>query len=691
MAFLAALYAVAVFLSSCLLFLAEPMVAKRLLPRLGGSAAVWTTCLVFFQTTLLLGYLYAHWLVTRLRPRTQAHVHSVVLAASLMLLVVTIGPGPHAFSSHPILSVFWLLTALIGLPFFALSATSPLLQAWYANSIATTTTEASVTHQDAATNQAMPAFRLFALSNLASLLALVAYPALIEPHFALHAQTVAWSIGFVIFVVAAVAVVWQSSRLNTPATEPADFSRPGSRPPVSTRAVWILLAACGSLLLCAVTSYLGQNVAAIPLLWVLPLATYLLSFVLAFNGTRFYPRWLMLRLVAVALGSVGYLLYDTHVSLRLQLTVPFFVVTLFVACLFCHGELHRLRPSSQYATSFYLSIAAGGALGAFFVGIIAPVFFSANYELACSLILTAAAALIVTWEQGTAWRLFWLAGVVATFALLFIEAQSYSEDTTVQLRSFYGTLRVRKALHPPGATLIRTLLHGTITHGTQIFGNDLRTTPTTYYAYDSGVGIALRLCCGEQPRRVGVIGLGAGTLAAYGRRGDVFRFYEIDPLVEQLAREVFTYIRESPAAIQVVIGDGRLSLAAEPPQEFDVLVIDAFSGDAVPVHLLTTQAMALYQRHLRPGGILAFHISSQYLNLAPVVWQQANYAGLPVVLIDSHDNEARGEFSADWVLVTANKDFLSRPEVRHDAKEIEIINGLRLWTDDYNSLLPLLK
>ncbi len=376
-----------------------------------------------------------------------------------------------------------------------------------------------------------------------------------------------------------------------------------------------------------------------------------------------------------------------------MLSLPFYCLALFIACLFCHAELHRLRPSPHQATSFYLLIAAGGALGSIFVGVMAPMMFSANYELACGLVLAAVLALAVTWSQGIGWRLFWSAASLGiTAVLLFVQARGDGEHTIARLRNFYGTLRVTEDLAPPFKGVTRLLYHGTTRHGSQIFTDELRTTPTTYYAHDSGIGLALDLCCGERPRRVGVIGLGTGTLAAYGRKGDVFRFYDINPLVERIARNLFSYVRESAATIEVVSGDARLSLAGEPSQRYDVLVVDAFSGDAIPVHLLTTQALDLYLRHLRPGGIIAFHVSNNFLELSPVVLQQAEHAGLQVAFVRSGDDEeGTGEYGSDWVLVTSNRDFLSQRAVAGAATPIAAKAGLRLWTDDYNSVLPLLK
>jgi spermidine synthase len=459
------------------------------------------------------------------------------------------------------------------------------------------------------------------------------------------------------------------------------------------------MAAGGALLLSAVTSHLSQNIAAIPLLWIIPLTVYLLTFVIAFNG-KLYWRWVVVCLLAIALGLVGYMIValekgndiDKYIPLSsIRWSIPIFCATLFIACLFCHGELYRRRPAPRYTTQYYLLIAAGGALGSMFVGVCAPYIFLGSYEMAWSLVYTAALAAAILWKDHWSWRLFWPAMAAGMIVVVVMQVRAYGENTIVQVRSFYGTMRVLQESDAE-AGMYRTLVHGTIQHGTQYFGSeDDRTSPTTYYVHNSGIGLALDLCCKNRPRRVGMIGLGAGTLAAYGKPGDVFRFYEIDPNVERIARNIFTYLRDSKAKIEIVTGDARLSMEAEPPQQYDVIAVDAFSGDAIPVHLLTAEAVQLYRRHLRPGGVLAFHVSNSYLDLGPVVAQEAEHAGLSAVMVSSPDDEYTGGYAADWVLITANRDFLSIPKVSEAANKIAPKPGLRLWTDDYSSLWPIVK
>jgi len=690
------LYSIAIFLGSFLLFLIEPIAGKRLLPLLGGSAAVWTACLVFFQTTLLLGYSCAHWIATRFQAKGQAFAYFGLLLAAAVQASLQLHPQLHASTANPILSVFTVLATLIGLPFVVLSATNPLLQSWFSRTFATAAI--SGTSREQTIEVITPPYRLFALSNFGSLLALVVYPWLVEPRLSLSAQTLGWFAGFVVFACASVAIVWMMVLAAHTASRVQAFRKEHkedtvqAQPTREQRLLWLLLPACGSVLLCAFTNHLSQNVAAIPLLWIVPLIAYLLSFVWAFNGERFYPRKLMLPVVAVFLAALGAKLYlGDRLTTPLWFTILFYSVSLFVLCLACHAELYRLRPSPRHATSFYLLIAAGGALGSVFVGIAAPVIFHANYELFWGLILATVLFLAVTWNAGLVTRLFWATATAGMVILTLVQVQLNNEGAMDQLRNFYGTLRVTEDLESETTAYTRTLYHGTITHGTQVFTDELRMTPTTYYGHDSGVGLALDLCCNQRARRVGIIGLGTGTLAAYGRKGDVFRFYDINPLVEKIARYRFTYLRETPAAVEIVPGDARVSLAAEPYQAYDILVVDAFSGDAIPVHLLTREAFQLYLRHLRPDGILAVHVSNQFLDLPPVVRQEADAAGLRSVLVSSGEDEEIGVYSSDWVLVTRNNDFLTLQKVAGPRKQIDPLPGLRLWTDDYNSLLPLLK
>jgi hypothetical protein len=671
MKLLRSLYAFTIFLSAFLLFVVEPMVAKQLLPTLGGSSAVWTTCLVFFSIVLLLGYLYAHWISSRFPPRQQAIIHILLLTAALMMLGVRVSPTTSAVSYHPALTVFRVLATVIGLPYLALSATTPLLNSWYAR-----------------TFEGQSPYRLFALSNLASLLALASYPLLIEPRLTMSRQTTWWSTGFLLFAIVCGAIAWQGRRRTI---SPVPVESVGQVLPAAPEVFWFILAMGGGMMLTAVTHHMSENIAAIPLLWLPPLGLYLLTFILAFQGAWQPVRQSMLRLVLVAVASMAYVLRDIRTQLPIMVSVPLFLIALFVICFFLHGELYARRPDTWAMTRFYLVVAAGSAAGTLLVGVIAPLLLPANYDLACTLVVVALIALAATWHDGWGLRMLWVAGATAAIVVLSTQIRQYDDDAVALVRNFYGTLRVRETHLPPQSDTDRQLLNGTIEHGAEWFAPQFLNQPLTYYATNSGLGLAMRLCCGSGTKRVGVIGLGTGTVAAYGNPGDVIRFYEINPLVERLARVWFTFLHDSGAHTDVVLGDARLSLAVEPPQRFNVIVIDAFSGDAIPVHLLTREALALYRRHLEPDGILVFHVSNQYVDLEPVVAAIAKDAGLNAMSVHSHGDEQNGLYFSDWILVTANQAFLSQPEVFNNAFPTHLQANVRLWTDNYSSLLPLLK
>lgn len=710
-----------VFLAAFLLFAVEPMAAKQLLPVLGGASAVWVTCLVFFQTALLAGYLYAHWMARRGR----GWVHLAVLGAAVLVLGTTYLAGPvllgsfgmdvhwsPTVSSHPVRTIFTVLTGSIGLPFLALAATSPLLQVWWARMF----------------GGRVP-YGLFALSNAGSLLGLVSYPVLIEPYLTLATQRALWAFGFGLY---SVLCAWVALRVyGTPARlvvgREAGFSATAAEPPSvemtqfsarknsggaasrSRRWMWFLLPTGAAMQLSAVTSHLSQDVAAIPMLWVLPLGVYLLTFILAFEAPGLYRRWVVGRMLAVLLASLAYALSRVDTTLPIGMAIVFYMVEVFVACWFCHAEAYRLKPDrTDDSTVFYLMVAAGGAAGTFFVAVLSPIIFRANYDLAISFFVTAGLAAIVTWSDGWGQRVLWVTGSALLFALLIALHIGFGRHALMRARNFYGALRVTESqtdtsayeeggakaaasIGDVGTGPVRTLMNGRIRHGTQMLEADRRRVPTTYYGQDSGVGMALRSCCEGRAKRVGVVGLGVGTLAAYGRPGDTFQFYEINPLVEAIARNLFTYMAKSGAEVSVVDGDGRASLERQHAQNFDVLVVDAFSGDAIPLHLLTTEAMQVYRRQLAPGGVLAFHVSNSYLDLSPEIGRLAESVGMEARRVNSFANPADDEYAAVWVLVTADREFLGKQEVVLASSRIVPPESMRVWTDEYSSLLPVMR
>jgi hypothetical protein len=668
------LFASVVFLASFLLFLVEPIAARQLLPILGGSAAVWITCLVFFQIALLLGYLYAHWLARW--PSFTVYISLLLLAVAAAILSALRSLLMENGAAHPILTVFCSLSLSIGLPFLVLSATSPLLQVWWAR-----------------VETGKIPYRLYALSNVGSLLALALYPSVIEPRFTLHAQRLAWCGGFIVFAILStlLAVKTRSAAAPSQAVAEEDLSVPPATR--MHKFLWVLLPMGAAMQLSAVTSYITANVAPIPLLWILPLAVYLLTLILAFQFRLQLPWSIIARVMVVMLAALAYSLTKANGGWPLWLSLLFFLLELFFACLFCHSAATGLRPQcGSEATLFYLLFAAGGALGSFLIGIAAPFVFSVNLDLPITFLVTALLALAVNWSGAWSQRLLWGVASAAMVVLVFMVRRAYEHDTIVAVRNFYAGLRVTEEPSSyPGAT-VRTLMNGSIRHGSQIFGNnELSHTPTTYYTSGSGVGLAVRFCCQGRARNIGVIGLGAGTLAAYGRSGDRIRFYEINPAVPAIAKNTFTYIGGSAALVEIVEGDARTSLARESPQQFDVLVVDAFSGDAIPIHLLTTEALALYRRHLAPNGILAFHISNRHVDLAPAIGLLAASAGLQARRVSTGSSEQPGEFSSSWMLVTADANFFVQPEVSAVAHLPESRPELKVWTDDYSALMPLIR
>ena len=666
------IHAATIFLSSFLLFLVQPLIARLILPWFGGSAAVWTTCMLFFQTVLLAGYAYAHFLHAKVPGRLQPMVHSVLLAAAVALLPIAPGEGwKPAGGEEPISRILLLLGASVGLPYFLLASTSPLLQAWYVR----------------AHPQGNP-YRLFAISNLASLAALAGYPFAVEPVFTAREQVAGWSLLFASFAVLCAAVAWL--------TPPAASSRgeaSGGQQEKSPYVLWLGLSATGSALLLAVTNHLTQNVASVPLLWLAPLTIYLLSFILTFEGQGWYrPRW-MWPVVLVALGVMTGMLVDDRYHYDLEVQLAVFLPGLLIACFFCHGELYRLRPPAEHLTAFYLTVSAGGAIGGVLVAVAAPLVFKGYYELGAALVAAALLAALRFAKVNLAARIASLALLLGVAAGAVYDGFSEQKDLLAASRSFYGVLRVKEYGEPGDEAQLRRLVHGTIMHGEQYMHEKLRRQPTTYYEATSGVGAAIESRQGR-PVRVGVIGLGTGTIAAYGRAGDFYKFYEIDRDVVRIARADFTFLSDSAAQVEIALGDARLTLEREAPQRFDVLAVDAFSSDAIPVHLITRQALAVYLRHAGEDGVVAFHVSNRFLDLVPVVARIAKENGAQAVLVrdDPDEDEDSRRSRTDWVLVSRDPKALQRsPIVKAGAEPPQDRAEWRTWTDDYSNLVQILR
>lgn len=680
------LFAAVVGLGAFLLFQVQFILARIILPWFGGAASVWATCLAFFQVVLLLGYLYAHLLIRRFPPSRQATLHGALLLASLAFLPVLPSPGwKPAGGEPPSARILALLGATVGLPYLLLSATSPLVSAWCARRY-----------------RGEVPYRLYALSNAGSMLALLSYPVAVEPLWSSTRQAWLWSAGYAAFVILCAATAFLSRAdppvPDTPSVVPAEETPPGP----GACLLWAALAACGSALLLSVTGHLTQNVAAIPFLWVLPLAVYLLSFILCFaEGGRHYRRPFYLFLFPPALAACAGLLHKGVDFRDLKVAIAVFGVALFVFCMFCHGELAARKPASRHLTVFYLMVSLGGAFGGAFVGLAAPVLFPGLFELHASLIAVAAlASLVLILDarsgSGAGWGKAVLPATAVVMAIVLTgflgnEVREALRYARVSVRNFYGALRVTDVAAGPGRGTVRKLTHGVINHGVQYLEPGRRRKPTTYYGPDSGAGRALAATRGSAPHRVGVIGLGTGTLAAYGRTGDEYRFYEIDPNVVRLSREEFSYLPDSRASVTVVLGDARLSLERESPGRFDLLVVDAFTSDAIPVHLLTLEAFGLYFAHLKGDGVLAVHVSNKFLDLRPVVRMAAGALGKEARLVDTRDDgEDDNVFGATWVLVTGRKGFFDSPSLSSSAS-IPVRPGQRVWTDGYSNLFRAIK
>jgi hypothetical protein len=679
-----ALYAACIFLSAFLLFEVQPLVAKEILPWFGGSAAVWTTCMLFFQMVLLAGYGYAHWLGGR---RHWVHA-GVLLAGVLLCRIIPWATFKPAGASHPLNDILVLLSVTVGVPYFMLAATSPLLQNWYARQ-----------------HRGTP-YRFFALSNLASMLALLSYPLLIEPLLALHVQAWAWSGAFLVCAALNFALYRSVSGAAPVAPTAAEQSR---APRVRERLLWVALPACASALLLAVTNHITQNIAAIPLFWVVPLAVYLLSFILTFDDPRWYRRSVWLAAFAALVAAMGYAVDERADIQQLAVLMPLFIGGLFACCMVCHGELAGIRPAPRWLTHFYLNVALGGAIGGLFVAVVAPVAFPALWEFPILLVLTPAlilCKLILDHGDGRAaaegltsptpgrprpaWLTFWIPWTAASVTVIALGGYlghglwGYMRGTRVLTRNFYGALAVSDYADPA----VRELSHGTIIHGEQYLDPAKRKTPLTYYSADTGIGLLMTDLEGRGPVSLGVIGLGAGTMAGWGRPGDAVRFYEINRAVLDIARTQFSYLHDCGCEPAVVLGDARLSLEHEPTRQFDVLVVDAFSGDSIPVHLLTREAFAVYFRQLKPDGILAVHVTNTYLNLGRPVAALARSLGREAHLIVNPEDEDTTTFSADWVLI--GTDLAARfPWIRD--KETAVSAGGRIWTDDFSNLWGALR
>ncbi len=721
-------FALTILLGAFLLFQVQPLMSKFILPWFGGCPAVWTTCMLFFQVLLFAGYSYAHLVGSRLSLRRQAIVQAAILAAAVALLPIAPGAGwKPVDSAAPTWRILLVLLATVGLPYFVLSTTSPLVQVWFSRSY-----------------PGRSPYRLYALSNFGALAALLSYPVLFEPAFTLPVQSWLWSGTFAVYVLLCglcAASVWRPGAASDSIAEAATEARSAGIAIANEtsgdhgaagigwgrRMLWLLLPACASLVLLATTNHVCQDVAVVPFLWVAPLSLYLLSFIICFDHQRWYVRGLWSTLAALGILTIcdNSKLLDRLgglVQRDLSLTyVPGLVLclaTMFFICTVCHGELVRLRPPPRRLTEYYLMISAGGAVGGVLVSLVAPLVFTTFFEwkigLAASYVI-AAAVLTLAAARGAlrlgrepagtragrgrlAARVAWTAAVAIVAidgpATLIDWQTNGAKEPVERTRNFYGVISVWEYDRDDPEQHEFRLWHGAITHGEQFVAAQKRRIPTTYYGYRSGAGRAIEYLQTERPQmRVGLVGLGVGTLAAYARQGDSYRFYEINPEVARLAEKYFYYLadaRQRGASTEIVLGDARLSLEREPPQQLDMLVLDAFSGDSIPTHLLTREAFQIFRKHLAPGGVIAVHTTNRHLYLVPVVRGVATDAGLKVARVYTVRDDASHVLGNDWVLLTENEGLLSAipsippPEVHDDF-------SVPVWTDHYSNLFQILK
>lgn len=712
------LFAISIFLSAFLLFQIQPMIGKFILPWFGGTPAVWSTVMLFFQTLLTGGYAYACWLMVRKR-RTAIHVSLIALALIILAALsfvwkspITPGPSwkPQDVAS-PILDIFKLLAVSVGLPYFLLASNSPLMQAWFSRAFP----ERSYA-------------KLYSLSNAGSLLGLLAYPVLVEPNLSLRNQGWMWSVGFAFFGLFAGWIAIQNGRAAVLSKPKPDSASTSLRPSLALMSLWIALSATASLFLLSVTNQISQEVAVIPFLWILPLALYLLSFILTFSGERGYDRKIHTILFIVStILTLFVLLNSTRLHVYWQILA--YCLLLFSACMLSHGELYLLCPEADHLTTFYLMVSIGGALGGLFVSLIAPLIFNGYWEFFVGLAMAIAILLSLrggrrptkqspTSNEGIALpslrlryaplsamarsdisnRARFVFFVFGLATVMLVLMGTYFSGSLYSKRNFYGVIRVREDLlgTPPRPAYL--MAHGITVHGLQFIGAD-RDLPTTYYVKDGGAGLAIL----NHPRygqglKVGMLGVGTGTLAIYGQPGDVYRLYEINPVVTDLAEGrggYFSFVQDSQADVTMALGDARISLEREfvetGSQNFDVLVLDTFSSDSIPVHLVTKEAFALYLEHLAPDGVIAAHITNLHLDLQPVFWQLAKRYGLSMVRIE-YEGDSNGGYASHWILLARDPALLDVTAIQEHAVDLRgYSTSLKLWTDDYSNLFQILK
>ena len=690
-------FALAIFISAFLLFQVQPLIGKFILPWFGGSPAVWTTCMLFFQVTLFLGYAYAHATARWLNVRQQRAIHlSLMIAALAVLPIAPNTAWKPVDSEHPTGRILLLLASTVGLAYFVLSSTGPLLQAWY--------------------SQICPGkspYRLYALSNAGSLLALISYPLIVEPLWPSTFQAHVWSVIFLVFaLLCGICALWLGQH-SAPVVYHAVEVAAETPPSLWRRTVWLLLPACSCLMLVATTNEVTQDVAPMPFLWVVPLSLYLLSFIVCFDHEGWYRRGVVAPLTAMAILLVsGIVVWPDWIGLTLTTASElfFYFVALFGTCMVCHGEVVRLRPSPKYLTEFYLLLSAGGAVGGIFVSLIAPNFFTTYFEwslcLLASFFVAAVVATLSLRERVAAagftdittpprrrrfgTGLIVSLVVIQSLALLLIMSWQFSfEEAIYRGRNFYGTVRVNDWSTEENEPF-RAFLSGHVNHGRQWTAHEKRRIPTTYYGAGTAPALAAQSVQSRPGVHIGVVGLGVGTMATYARPSDTIRFYEINPEVDLIARKYFTFLGDCQGQCNVVLGDARLMLERETPNQFDLLVLDAFTSDAPPIHLLTREAFQQYDRHLSPNGLLVVNVTNTYLELAPVVARQGQELGWKLARIRTVPDPTQLAYRTDYLVFARDPSLLPQSPNFETLSE-DVIGSAPVWTDQYSNLFQVLK
>ena len=667
-------FAIAILLGAFLIFQVQPIISKCVLAWFGGTPAVWTTCMLFFQVLLFGGYLYAHFLTHWFAPKQQALIHGVLIAVALLALPIQpTDVWKPTVSEEPIFFLLGLLLVHVGLPYFVLSSTGPLVQAW----LSLQTNDKGV-------------YRLYALSNVGSLVALLSYPFCVEPTMSVASQSLAWTLMFVVY--AGVQGWLLATLFQSTITKNVEIVESESAAPTwNTRLAWGGLAAFASMMLLAITNHVCQDIAVIPFLWVLPLSLYLVSFIICFDRPTWYlPKSYGALLLVILISHK--LFGSTAFLSTLPMEIAYYMAVLFLICMLSHGEVARLKPETRHLTQYYAFMSGGGAVGGVFVGFVCPQIFNTYFELTAGFCIAWAIAFVI-FSSYPGWSSREISlprlskfSTLATFIVLVsltLGASRKSSDKVINKRSFFGVLQVIQTEKGPH------LVHGRTLHGYQPMAPNDR-LPTCYYGYQSGVGRLLS-SRNDRPIKVGVVGLGIGTLANYGKAGDEYEFIEINPDCIALAQTWFTCLSGSEADVTVTQGDGRLVLERND-STYDILVLDAFSSDGIPAHLLSVEALNLFESKLAKGGAIAIHTTNLHLNVAPVVHRLAQEVGLISREVVAPGDKATHSQDSQWVLISRSEAIFDHEKLHSAAKpDPATVNAAPLWTDQYHDLFSILK